>query len=98
MSLTNHLQKGHFLQEMLLSGSNGYIRATNASIHGLIYNNNQTKDGTPENETLIYEDSQDVDLLLVDRNVRANGANNSSPLLPPIYMTGKPFPRRCNQL
>ncbi|CAL8113070.1 unnamed protein product [Orchesella dallaii] len=89
ITLTNHMQKGHFLQEMLLSGSRGYIRATDASIYGLTYNNNPNiKDGSSEAETLIYEDSQDSDLLLVDRNARANGANNSSPLLPPIYMTG----------
>lgn len=90
MTLTNHMQKGHFLQEMLLSGSKGYIRATNASIHGLVYNNNNNpnKEIPQENESLIYEDSQDVDLLLVDKNARSNGENNSSPLLPPIYMTG----------
>jgi len=91
MTLTNNMQKGHFLQEMLLSGSQGYIRATNASIHGLVYtanNNNPNKDIPQEKETLIYEDSKDADLLLVDRNAKSNGENNSSPLLPPIYMTG----------
>lgn len=89
MTLTNHMQKGQFLQEMVLSGSRGYIRATDASIYGLIHSNNPNKEGSPETEALIYEDSQDVDLLLVDRNAKSNGTTNSSPLLPPIYMTGK---------
>ncbi|XP_021956561.1 glucose-fructose oxidoreductase domain-containing protein 1 [Folsomia candida] len=90
LHLTNHLPKGHFTQEVLIIGSKGYLRAENGSIKGLLYNNNSNKDVGLEKENLLFEDTDpDTDLLLVDRNARnAIGNAVSSPLLPPIYMTG----------
>lgn len=79
------------ISEVLIIGSKGYLRAENGSIKGLLYNNNSNKDVGLEKENLLFEDTDpDTDLLLVDRNARnAIGNAVSSPLLPPIYMTGE---------
>jgi len=87
MTLSNHLPKGHFFQEILFKSEKGYIKAEGATIKGLLYNNNANKEGTTEKEVMLFEDSPDTDLLLVDRNAR-NSSSVFSPLLPPIYMAG----------
>jgi hypothetical protein len=89
LHLTNHLPKTYFSQDILLIGSKGYMKAEEGTIKGLLFSNNSNKDVSIEKESVLYEDSPDTDLLLVDRNAaRNNSANVSSPLLPPIYMTG----------
>jgi len=89
MHLTNHLSRGYFSQEVLLIGSKGYLKAEEGTIKGLVFNNNSNKEVTSEKESVLFEDSPDTDLLLVDRNAaRNNSSSLSSPLLPPIYMTG----------
>jgi len=103
MTLTNHFEKGTFNQEIIIHGSKGYLKAVGATVYGLIHSsgsrtsvNKQISDasedqsaGSSGKEVVLYEDSQDADFLLIDRNLRNNDeVLSSSPLLPSIYMDG----------
>ena len=94
------MQRGSFSQEVILYGTKGYLKAAGATVTGLIHQSdnkrvsvgskaNNENDENVGKETVLYQDSEDPDFLLIDRNIRNHEQIlNSSPLIPSIYMDG----------
>ena len=90
ITLSNHMQKGYFSQEILLSGKKGYLKAEGTRIKGVLTGADLSNGdcSMKDQEVILYEDGEDDELSLSCKNDK-NLYIHSFPLLPPIYLAGK---------
>ena len=84
------MERGYFRQEIFLCGTKGYLKSEGVTVKGCILENDSVQSSPKSQESkevLLYEDSEDGDLLHMER--LNSKQREPSPLLPQIYMTGE---------